>query len=92
MHFNFQVLWQYISANFEASPRAKYTELLGYTSTQVSTRLHPPASSTQDKEDGVSAEVLADKMASLGTTVSIFFVLVTFSFGSVAISLLVRVV
>ncbi|KAK3871526.1 hypothetical protein Pcinc_023333 [Petrolisthes cinctipes] len=64
-----QVLWQYISANFEASPRAKYTELLGYTSTQVSARLHPQAPSTQDME-GVSAEVLADKMASLGTTAS----------------------
>lgn len=62
-----QILWQYISANFEASPRARYTELLGYTGTQVSTRLHPPAPPTQDPQ-GVSAEVLADKMANLGTT------------------------
>ncbi|KAG7168144.1 transport protein Sec31A-like [Homarus americanus] len=46
-----QILWQYIGANFESYPRAKYMELLGYASTQVSSKLHPLVPETE----GVSA-------------------------------------
>lgn len=58
------MLWQYIGANFAESPRAKIMELLGYSATQVSNRLCPAAPETE----GVTAEVLAEKMANLGTT------------------------
>ena len=57
------MLWQYIGANFGESPRAKIMELLGYSATQVSSRLCPAAPET----DCVTAEVLAEKMADLGT-------------------------
>lgn len=57
------MLWQYIGANFAESPRAKFRELLGYSTTQVSSRLCPAAAETE----GVTAEVLAEKMADLGT-------------------------
>ncbi|XP_045138814.1 protein transport protein Sec31A-like isoform X6 [Portunus trituberculatus] len=58
-----QMLWQYIAANFAESPRAKIRELLGYSTTQVSSRLCPAAPETE----GITAEVLAEKMANLGT-------------------------
>ncbi|XP_071534262.1 protein transport protein Sec31A-like isoform X10 [Panulirus ornatus] len=57
-----QILWQYIGANFESSPRSRYMELLGYSSGQVASKIHPVV-----PENGVSAEVLADKMENLGT-------------------------
>lgn len=57
------MLWQYIGANFAESPRTKIMELLGYSATQVSTRLCPDAS----ESEGITAEVLAEKMANLGT-------------------------
>ncbi|XP_042223332.1 protein transport protein Sec31A-like isoform X3 [Homarus americanus] len=68
-----QILWQYIGANFESYPRAKYMELLGYASTQVSSKLHPLVPETEGVSalspgtEGVSAEVLADKMSNLAT-------------------------
>ncbi|XP_069945379.1 protein transport protein Sec31A-like isoform X4 [Cherax quadricarinatus] len=58
-----QILWQYIGANFDSSPRNKYMELLGYSTTQVSTKIHPLISETE----GFNAEFLADKMADLAT-------------------------
>lgn len=57
------MLWQYIGANFAESPRSKFMELLGYSASQVSSRLSPAA----PESDGVTAEVLAEKMANLGT-------------------------
>lgn len=59
------MLWQYIGANFAESPRTKIMELLGYSATQVSTRLCPNA--PEAETEGVTAEVLAEKMANLGT-------------------------
>lgn len=57
------MLWQYIGANFADSPRTKIMELLGYSATQVSSQLCPDTS----ESEGVTAEVLAEKMANLGT-------------------------
>ncbi|XP_066981802.1 protein transport protein Sec31A-like isoform X45 [Macrobrachium rosenbergii] len=59
-------LWQTIGANFGQSPRANFMEILGYSKTQVSSRLKPAAPTPL--ENGVSPEDLADKMASLATT------------------------
>lgn len=56
------MLWKYIGANFAESPRTKIIELLGYSATQVSSRLSPNA----PEAEGVTAEVLAEKMANLG--------------------------
>nr|XP_045605804.1 protein transport protein Sec31A-like isoform X2 [Procambarus clarkii] len=60
---NDQILWQYIGANFDSSPRNKYMELLGYSATQVSSKIRP----LMPEIEGVNAEVLADKMTNLAT-------------------------
>ncbi|XP_042893279.1 protein transport protein Sec31A-like isoform X4 [Penaeus japonicus] len=58
-----QVLWKFIGANFETAPRTHYMSLLGYSSSQVSDKIRPPAPAAE----GVAAEILADKMENLGT-------------------------
>lgn len=60
---NFETkLWQTIGANFSQSPRTNFMDILGFSRTQVSSKLKPvPASA-----DGVSPDDLADKMANLG--------------------------
>ncbi|XP_068251113.1 protein transport protein Sec31A-like isoform X2 [Palaemon carinicauda] len=59
-------LWQTIGANFGQSPRANFMDILGYSKTQVSSKLKPAVPAAA--ENGVSPEDLADKMASLATT------------------------
>lgn len=65
------MLWQYIGANFAESPRSKIIELLGYSATQVSSRLRPKT----PEAEGVTAEMLAEKMADLGAA-NVSYVLV----------------
>ena len=60
-------LWQTIGANFGPTPRSNFMDILGYSKSQVSSRLKPSPAVTAD--NGVSPEDLADKMAGLATTV-----------------------